>query len=116
MLSEVMPGVPGLQQLNREAHPRDKQARSRRERHPGNRPDALHRIAPESFSIAGQPVLIVLGHSEVGLNGLHKKDFSYNKVFTWSFDEIEDFKKSTVMVAKFDSSYGDENYRVYAVK
>ncbi len=31
MLSEVMPG---LQQLIREAHPRDKQARSRRERHP----------------------------------------------------------------------------------
>jgi len=31
MLSEVMPG---LQQLNREAHPRDKQARSRRERRP----------------------------------------------------------------------------------
>ena len=63
-----------------------------------------------------QPVLIVLGHSEVGRNGLHKKNFSYNKVFTWSFDEIEDFKKSTVMVAEFNSSYGDENYRVYVVK
>jgi hypothetical protein len=78
-----------------------------------------------------QPVLIVLGHSEVGANGLHKKsfghsevganglhkkNFSYNKVFTWSSDEIEDFKESTVMVAEFNSSYGKENYRVYAVK
>jgi len=63
-----------------------------------------------------QPVLIVLGHSEVGRNGLYKKTFSYKKVFTWSFDEIEDFKKSTVMVAEFNSSYGSENYRVYAVK
>jgi hypothetical protein len=63
-----------------------------------------------------QTVLIVLGHAEVGRNGLHQKNFSYNKVFTWSFDEIEDFRKSTVMVAEFNSSYGDENYRVYAVK
>jgi len=63
-----------------------------------------------------QPVLIVLGHSEVGRNGLHQKNFSYNKIFTWSLDELEDFKRSTVIVADFDSSYGDENYRVYAVK
>jgi hypothetical protein len=28
--------MPGLQQFNREAHPRDKQARSRRERRPRN--------------------------------------------------------------------------------
>src|SRR5207245_11130040 len=50
-----------------------------------------------------QPVLIVLGHSEVGRNGLHKKNFSYNNVFTCSFDEIEDYNKSIYMVAQCNS-------------
>jgi len=39
MLSEV---TPGLQQLNREAHPRDIQARLRRERRPRNCPEARY--------------------------------------------------------------------------
>jgi hypothetical protein len=38
--------MPGPQQFNREA-PRGKQARSRRERHPRNYPDALYRIVLE---------------------------------------------------------------------
>jgi hypothetical protein len=50
MLSEV---TPALQQLNREADARDKQARPRGERRLCNCPGALYRIASESFFIAG---------------------------------------------------------------
>ena len=38
--------MPGLRQFNGEA-PRGKQARSRREHHPPNWPNALHRVALE---------------------------------------------------------------------
>jgi hypothetical protein len=52
MLSEVMPG---LQQLNREAHPR-------RERRPRNCLHALSRIALESFLIAGWLMMPLAWH------------------------------------------------------
>jgi hypothetical protein len=64
----------------------------------------------------GQPVLIVLGHWEVGRFGSAEKKYSYNKVFSWDTKESADFNESTILVGEFKSAYGDENYRVYAVR
>ncbi len=62
-----------------------------------------------------QPVLIVLGH----WNDMHKSGenkYSYNKVFSWTTNDSVNFNESTALIREYKSAYGDENYRVYAVR
>ena len=63
-----------------------------------------------------QPVLIVLGHLSIGNKQDGAITYSYNNLFTWNRDELEDFNKNTSLVAEFTSSKGNENYRVYEIK
>lgn len=63
-----------------------------------------------------QPVLIVLGHWDIYKYEHRKKNFSYNKIFTWNKDEFTEFNRLTILVAKFMSAYSDENYLVYAIR
>jgi hypothetical protein len=62
-----------------------------------------------------KPVLVVLGHPEVG-GDARQKIFSYNKIFRWSEEEMEAFNSAVWRVASFHDAYGDENYDVYAVR
>jgi hypothetical protein len=64
----------------------------------------------------GQPVLIVLGGWDLDRDTPGEKKYIYNKVFSWNTDEIAEFNRSTISVAAFTGAYGDENYRVYAIK
>ncbi|MBN1830689.1 MAG: hypothetical protein JW896_01100 [Deltaproteobacteria bacterium] len=63
-----------------------------------------------------QPVFIVLGHLEIYKYEHRKKNYSYNKIFTWNADEFAEFNRLTIPVAKFMSAHSDENYFVYAIK
>jgi hypothetical protein len=63
-----------------------------------------------------QPILIVLGHFSVGPSQDGKINFSFNKIFSWSSRELEDFNKATIFIAEFTDSISDENYRIYAIK
>jgi len=65
---------------------------------------------------SGKPVLIVLGHWDLVTRAAGEKRFSYNKVFSWSAEEIAELNRSAELVAQFNSASGDENYRVYALK
>jgi hypothetical protein len=65
---------------------------------------------------SGQPVLIVLGHSEVEKDNSGEKKYSYNRVFSWDTNESANFFESTALVRDFKSAYSDENYRVYSIK
>lgn len=63
-----------------------------------------------------RPILVVMGHREVGRNRSGELRFSYNKVFSWNADELATFRRSTALVANFQTAVGDENYRVYAIR
>jgi len=72
-------------------------------------------IASTLKASQNQPVLIVLGHFSVGYDDPGEIPYSYNKVFSWSRQEWEEFEKATSFVAEFTSAM-EENYRVYAVE
>ncbi|MBN1994488.1 MAG: hypothetical protein JW953_17450 [Anaerolineae bacterium] len=60
-----------------------------------------------------KPVLIVLGHFDLSAQPPFKKSYSFNKIFTWSVEELADFKARTVKIAEFRAATLDENYEVY---
>jgi hypothetical protein len=62
------------------------------------------------------PVLIVLGHLDMGESRTGEKAYSYNKIFTWNAAESADFAASTTRVAEFMAAHGSENYLVYALR
>jgi hypothetical protein len=63
----------------------------------------------------GRPVLIIFGHT--GLDGASgEKSFSYNKILTWTPQDVQAFDDGVVMVAGYSSAYLDENYNVYEVR
>lgn len=64
----------------------------------------------------GRPILIVLGHFGLDetING--SIDYSYNKVFSWTKADFDNFNQSTRLVAKFTSAMTDEIYLVYELK
>lgn len=64
----------------------------------------------------GKPVMIVLGHYQIGRDEPQELRYSYNKVFSWNASEIEELYESTTLVRDFDSAAGDENYRVYLLR
>ncbi len=72
-------------------------------------------IASTLMESQNQPVLIVLGHLGVGYDQPGEIQYSYNKVFSWSRQEWEEFEKATSLVAEFTSAV-EEKYRVYAIK
>src|SRR5207244_11275316 len=51
-----------------------------------------------------RPVLIALGHREVGSRDAGEKTFSYNMVFSWSANEVDELRRSTEVVADFEGS------------
>jgi len=63
-----------------------------------------------------QPVLIVLGHSNVDKTNDEIRNYSYNKIFTWTKEEFTDFDSKTILIANFDQAISDENYKVYEVR
>jgi len=73
-------------------------------------------IASDLKTNFDQPVLIVLGHWDIYKYEHRKKNYSYNKIFTWNADEFAEFNRLTILVAKFMSAYSDENYFVYAIR
>jgi hypothetical protein len=64
----------------------------------------------------GRPVLIALGHFDLDSRAPGARGFSYNKVFTWTPAELEEFYRSTELVAEFTGAYSDEIYRVYRLR
>jgi len=64
----------------------------------------------------GRPVLIVLGHREVDNNRSGEKKYPIKKVFKWDDDDIENFKRLTILVAEFKNALSDENYKVFAIR
>ena len=69
----------------------------------------------------GRPVLLVLGHWEVGPYELRADEvgrikFSYNQSFSWTAAELADANRSMAPLAEFKTALCDENYRVYALK
>jgi hypothetical protein len=76
----------------------------------------LWRIAREVEVRYEQPVLIVLGHTEVLTSDRGEKKYPYRKVFVWNAEEIAEFKEQTRKVTEFRSAYRGENYGVYALR
>ena len=64
----------------------------------------------------GRPVLIVLGHFGLDETISGSIDYSYNKVFSWTKADFDNFNQSTTLVAKFTSAMTDEIYLVYKLK
>ena len=73
-------------------------------------------LAIDLKTYSDQPVLIVLGHLDIYQYEHQKKNYSYNKIFTWNQDEFVEFNRLTIPVAEFMSAYSDENYLVYALR
>jgi hypothetical protein len=63
-----------------------------------------------------KPVLIALGHANVGPRLAGTVRFSYRSSFSWSSLDIAELDKIATPVGQFNSAVGDENYRVYALK
>lgn len=70
-------------------------------------------IAQQIRNSEKKPVLIVIGHFELTNQQRFEKRFSYNKVLTWSLEELAAFKSKTIKVAEFKTAVRDENYAVY---
>lgn len=64
-----------------------------------------------------RPVIIALGHFDLSKQSPpFEKRYSYNKLFTWSSNELADFRAATVKVAEFKSAKTDENYEIYLLR
>ncbi|MGC3972814.1 MAG: hypothetical protein QM771_00315 [Nitrospira sp.] len=68
------------------------------------------------------PVLIVLGHRVLGMapsdsNALsHSVSYFYQRTFAWSGEELENWRRYTVLERQFDRNViGDEAYTVYSL-
>jgi len=64
----------------------------------------------------GKPVLIVLGHKDVGPRQSGTARFSYGSLFQWYSADVATLNSATTLVGTFTSAVGDENYRVFLVK
>lgn len=66
--------------------------------------------------IERKPVLIALGHLDLAPLSGGEISYSYNKIFTWSLQELAEFRANTIKVAGFRSALTDENYDVYLLR
>lgn len=64
----------------------------------------------------GKPVLIVLGHKDVGPRSSGTVRFSYGSLFQWYSADVATLNSATTLVGTFTSAASDENYRVFLVK
>lgn len=62
-----------------------------------------------------KPVLIALGYFDLDHNSSFQRHYPYNKTFTWSPEQMNEFHASTNLIARFRSA-GDESYDVYYVR
>ncbi len=70
-------------------------------------------IAQRVKNSEGAPVLIAIGHLDLFNRYRYEIPYSYNKIFTWSPEELTVFKSQTTKVAEFKKAVGDENYEIY---
>jgi hypothetical protein len=77
--------------------------------------DQLLLSAREIQFCSGQRVLIVLGQIGFDFSRPGAMKYSYNKIFSWDYQSVNEFSDSTVLVADFNHAYDDENYQVFAV-
>jgi hypothetical protein len=61
-------------------------------------------------------VLLVLGHLDLAGRQEFREVFSYDKVFTWSPEELMEFSAVTIKKAEFTSALTDENYEIYVLR
>ena len=73
----------------------------------------LLNIAQQVRNSEGTPVLIAIGHLDLSNQQRYEISYSYNKIFTWSLEELTAFKSQTIKVAEFKKAIGDENYEIY---
>jgi len=73
----------------------------------------LLNVAREIKSSTKQPVLLVLGHLHIDPNTDGSIVFSYNKHFSWTAADMEEFYNSTELIREFVSAISSENYCVY---
>jgi len=59
------------------------------------------------------PVIIAIGHLDLSDQKAYKKSYSYNKIFSWSDEELAVFRSQTIKIADFRNSVRDENYEIY---
>ena len=78
--------------------------------------EELVSIARNVRSTYGPPVLVVLGHWEVGQEKSGEKRTAFNMVFSWNARELAEFEEATIPVVEFRIAEGDEKYRVYAMR
>jgi hypothetical protein len=64
----------------------------------------------------GKPVLIVLGHKDIGPRSSGTVRFSYGSLFQWYSADVATLNSATTLVGTFTSAASDENYRVFLVK
>lgn len=69
-----------------------------------------------------KPILIILGHRLLGINPLdwnaspHSVSYIYQRTFTWSKEELDDWRQHTTFEQQFDHNViGDEAYTVYSL-
>lgn len=65
---------------------------------------------------SGRPVVIVLAPIEFDRVPSGEQKYLYGSVFSWTPGEVEEFRRSTRLIAAFDAAAGDEDYMVYALE
>ena len=73
-------------------------------------------VARSVKSSHGRPVLILLGHREIDKAESGTKRYYGGKVFSWEARDLAALREETALIRDFNFAYGDENYRVYAVR
>lgn len=74
------------------------------------------RVARDIQTTSHAPVVVVLKHKIEDLQPDHLYHEGYNWTFSASEDDIKYFNNNFDKVARFDQSWGDENYDVYVIK
>lgn len=69
-------------------------------------------IAQQVRNSKGAKMLMAIGHLDL-FNQQRYKISYYDKIFTWSPEELTAFKSQTTKVAEFKKAIGDENYEIY---
>jgi len=92
-----------------------KNTRSSRERLPLGE---LLNIARRIGNIEKRPVIIALGHFDLSNQSPpFEKRYKFKKIFTWSSDELVDFRNATIKLAEFKSvKKNNENYEIYQLR
>ena len=61
-------------------------------------------------------VLLALGHMNLAGRKTREVELFYGRAFTWSPEELAEFRSATIKVAEFTSVLTDEEYKIYVLR